>query len=315
MLCCLCGNVYFRLGIQYSNGRSLTKGEFFLKNIKILECVFKSHAEIYQNIIYPVSAGAALYSENDIALPVRDDTGENISKKNPSYCELTVQYWAWKNLKCDICGIFHQRRFLDFSGENQKYPYRITRYSNETTLQKAALSYETICELTDKYSIIANRRENLHESVEDFYNRNDRQQFDDIGLLRDIIKEKYPAYFPSAEKYFKGTLSYFCNVFIMDKANFDKYSEWLFDILSEYEKRKPENLFYPREMGKLGERLFGVYMYYIMDNTDISWTEFPRLHFSSVNGTTLKNLSFSKFFYHICPPGTKRRAFLRKLKK
>ena len=49
-----------------------------MKNIKILECVFKSHAEIYQNIIYPVSAGAALYSENDIALPVRDDTGENI---------------------------------------------------------------------------------------------------------------------------------------------------------------------------------------------------------------------------------------------
>ena len=100
----------------------------------------------------------------------------------------------------------------------------------------------------------------------------------------------------------------------MDKINFDKYSQWLFDILFEYERRKPKDLFYPREMGKLGERLFGVYMTYIMDNTDISWAEFPRLHFSSVNGTTLKNLSFSKFFYHICPPGTKRRAFLRKLK-
>ena len=51
-----------------------------MKNIKILECVFKSHAEIYQNIIYPVSAGAALYSENDVVLPMRDDAGESISE-------------------------------------------------------------------------------------------------------------------------------------------------------------------------------------------------------------------------------------------
>ncbi len=286
-----------------------------LKDIKILESVFKSSAEVYGNIIYPVSAGAELYSENDVVLPMRDDAGESISEKNQSYCELTVQYWAWKNLQCDICGIFHERRFLDFSGKNAKYPYRIVRQSDEETLRKAELSYEKISALTDSYSIIANRRENLYESVEGFYNRNDRQKFDDIGLLKDIIKEKYPAYFPSAEKYFKGTYSYFCNVFVMDKENFDRYSKWLFDILFEYEKRKPEELFYPREMGKLGERLFGVYMYYIMDNTGISWIEFPRLHFSSVNGTTLKNLSFNQFFYHICPPNTKRRAFMRKLKK
>jgi len=287
---------------------------FDLKDIKLLECVFKSHAESYGNIIYPVSAGAALYGNNDIILSMRDDTGETISEKNPGYCELTVQYWAWKNLKCDTCGIFHQRRFLDFSGKNQKYPYRIEKQPDNITLEKAGLSYETICQLTDKYSIIANRRENLFESVEDFYNRNDRRTFDDIGLLKEIIKEKYPAYIPSAEKYFNGTLSYFCNVFIMDKENFDRYSEWLFDILFAYENRKPKDLCYPREMGKLGERLFGVYMTYITDNTDISYAEFPRLHFSGVNGTTLKNLSFSKFFYHICPPGTKRRAFLRKLK-
>ena len=265
-------------------------------------------------MIYPVSAGAELYNKNDIVLSMRDDTGENISKKNPFYCELTVQYWAWKNLKCDVCGIFHQRRFLDFSMKNKKYPYSITEKSDEKTLRNAGLSYEKICELFDNYSIIANKRENLFESVEDFYNRNDRQNFDDMGLLKDIIKEKYPEYFPYAETYFKGTYSYFCNVFIMDKENFDKYSQWLFDILFEYEKRKPQNLFYPREMGKLGERLFGVYMYYVMGCTDIAYIEFPRLHFSSVNGTTLKNLSFSKFFYHICPPNSKRRAFMRKLK-
>ena len=256
-----------------------------------------------------------VYNKNDIALSMRDDEGDNISDKNSSYCELTVQYWAWKNLQCEVCGIFHQRRFLDFSGINKRYPYRIAKQPDEMTLQKAGLSYQAVCELTDKYSVIANRSENLYESVEAFYNRNDRQNFDDIGLLKDIIREKYSEYYPSAEKYFNGTYSYFCNVFIMDKKNFDNYSEWLFNILFEYEKRKPENLFYPREMGKLGERLFGVYMTYIKDNTDISYTELPRIHFSSINGTTMKNLSFNKYLYYICPPGTKRRAFLRKLKK
>jgi len=286
-----------------------------LKYIKILESVFKGNSKGYGNIIFPVSAGTALYNKNDIVLSMHDNDGDNISNKNPSYCELTVQYWAWKNLRCDVCGIFHQRRFLDLSGINKRYPYRIAKQPDEMTLQKAGLSYQAVCELTDKYSVIANRSENLYESVEAFYNRNDRQNFDDIGLLKDIIREKYSEYYPSAEKYFNGTYSYFCNVFIMDKKNFDNYSEWLFNILFEYEKRKPENLFYPREMGKLGERLFGVYMTYIKDNTDISYTELPRIHFSSINGTTMKNLSFNKYLYYICPPGTKRRAFLRKLKK
>ena len=286
-----------------------------LKDIKILESVFKSNAESYGNIIFPVSAGAVSYNKNDTVLQMRDDTGENISNKNPSYCELTVQYWAWKNLQCDICGLFHQRRFLDLSFENTKYPYRIFSQPDETTLRKVCLNYGKVLELTDKYSIIANKRENLYESIEDFYNRNDRKQFDDIGLLKDIIKEKYPEYHDSMEKYFKGTYSYFCNVFIMEKKQFDNYSKWLFDILFEYEKRKPRNLFYPREAGKLGERLFGVYMTYIIDNTDISYTELPRVHFSGINGTTIKNLSFNKYLYYICPPGTRRRAFLRKLKK
>ena len=31
----------------------------------------------------------------------KDNVGDNISIKNPRYCELTGIYWAWKNLDSD----------------------------------------------------------------------------------------------------------------------------------------------------------------------------------------------------------------------
>ena len=37
-----------------------------------------------------------------------DNTGDNISAKNPHFCELTAIYWAWKNLDADYIEILSQ---------------------------------------------------------------------------------------------------------------------------------------------------------------------------------------------------------------
>ena len=55
----------------------------------------------------PVHVGAE--GKDDIGYQ-KDNTRDNISVKNPFFCELTGLYWAWKNLDADYIGLAHYRR-------------------------------------------------------------------------------------------------------------------------------------------------------------------------------------------------------------
>ena len=85
-----------------------------MKNNKIIILV-ASHKpdKVYQDNVYiPIHVGRAISKyQEEMAWMIGDDTGDNISKKNPNYCELTAQYWAWKHLKDIECiGLCHYRR-------------------------------------------------------------------------------------------------------------------------------------------------------------------------------------------------------------
>ena len=295
-----------------------------MKDIKLFVSVFKDRAETSDSLLLPVSAGAACYGSEDPLLSQRDDEGENISPKNPQCCELTVQYQAWKNRSFDVGGLMHQRRYFDFSRvcpllRGQKppkaRPYRIFGSPDPEILRRLGYERERVEEITGRFAVLAPLRENLYQTVSAYYDRNDRRGFDDLALLMTILGEKYPEYLPAAEEYLHQSYAYFCNMFVMQREQFHAYSAWLFDILSEYDKRKPPELFYPREQGKLAERLFGVYMTYLVNRTQLPVAELPRAHFAQINGATARNLSFSKSLYVLCPPGSRRRGLLRRIKK
>jgi len=57
-----------------------------------------------------IQAGADLTAER--LAPFLDNSGENISKKNRQYSEMTATYWVWKNTNHEWKGIEHYRRHL-----------------------------------------------------------------------------------------------------------------------------------------------------------------------------------------------------------
>ncbi len=291
-----------------------------MKDIKLFVSVYRAETKACPPL-YPVSAGAALYQVSDPLLPLRDDTGDNISNSNPQFCELTVQYWGYRNQSFDIGGLLHQRRYFDVSDEHPfafdqphppKRPYRIADSPENTPFSDPQYLTERISALFERYRFVAPLSENLYQSVQAYYNKHDRQGFDDLSLTLNIIKTLYPDYLDSAKAYFNGHNAYFCNMFMADYPLFCEYSHWLFSVLSEYTKQKPAHLQYPREQGKIAERLFGVYFTHLKQHTDIPWAELPRIHFASVGGATPENTSFQKLWYRLCPPGSLRRGIVRK---
>ena len=89
------------------------------KKIEIFTCYHKIYDIAKSDVIVPIHVGKALSCVN---LNMQgDDTGDNISVKNRYFCELTALYWAWKNSNADIIGLFHYRRFLNFTTQTTNY--------------------------------------------------------------------------------------------------------------------------------------------------------------------------------------------------
>lgn len=244
--------------------------------------IFVSHridldSEVIDNPLYvPVRCGA-VYDEREDVEMLGDDTGENISEKRMSFCELTVQYWAWKNIKADYYGLCHYRRYLSFSDEKQETENQehdngcITEkfISDHDAIERHGLIETKMVEQIPKYDLIVMEPIKLDSGTnyDAMKNSPDYHNLDDVDFFIDVIERKYPKMIKAVEYYMrKCNESWLYNCWIMSSELFQKYSAWLFDILNEVEKHI-DSKYYSQQMyrtpGTIGERLFGIFVTYV----------------------------------------------------
>ena len=79
--------------------------------VKVLVAAHKNYEMPTDSMYLPVFVGKDLHPDVNHTFQ-GDNTGDNISQKNPTYNELTAIYWGWKNLDVDAMGLVHYRRYL-----------------------------------------------------------------------------------------------------------------------------------------------------------------------------------------------------------
>lgn len=255
--------------------------------IKILVCCHKPDKWLSDDVYMPIHCGKAISSIN---LGIQgDDTGDNISKKNVNYCELTAMYWAWKNLKdVDYIGLCHYRRYFDFK-------YKGIRNSICATTLKyiEKPSVNTII----NYDVILARPYTMPFNMYTWYSV--CHHSDDIKLVKKIIHKKYPELISNFEHVMRGNKFPAYNMFIMKKDIFDDYCRWLFDILNDIEgelKIQDYNSYQKRAIAFIAERLLPVYF----NSLNYKKTYIPICQFMGKNTNIIKwiakqvvcNLSF-----------------------
>lgn len=229
-----------------------------MSNIKIFICAHKEVPLPQHPYFLPIQAGAALHDAIKGYQP--DNEGDNISSKNPHFCELTCHYWAWKNMKnVDIIGLNHYRRYFDFT---RKWPQFSTdkHFIHTDDFLNQEYHFPYLEEILSKYDIILPIAR--HWRVSNTQQYGEYHIAKDWEILRQIIKERHPEYMQAFEKTMDhSNKSAGYNMFITHWKYFEAYSEWLFDILFEVERRVPpiDDPIQSRIYGYMSERLINVF--------------------------------------------------------
>lgn len=272
------------------------------KKIKIFMCTHKEFSCL-PPLAVAVRGGAAIGPAVSGAI---SDVGVNgdISAKNSEYCELTVQYYAWRNEDCDVYGFCHYRRFFAF-GEKSRKPYLVCGDMTEKW-RKALGTEEDVRVLTDSFDIILPHAEDLGVSARRYYEDAPYAYKEDLDLFISLLNERAPHLSRFAEEYLAGREQYFCNMFLMRKELFFEYSDVLFDILSAFDEKKTLHGDFQsdRTDGYLAERFLGIFVLYALSKGARIYTV-PRL---DAYAPTSKRI-----IYKLFPPESRLRFAVKKL--
>jgi len=263
------------------------------QTVKIFVSAHKLVSTFSSDIFQPVHVGSA---KNPTRFPYywSDADGENISDRNPRYCELTTQYWAWKNVDADYYGFCHYRRYFDFSEtvhEENAFGEIMDDYIDTKAEKEYGLDDENIARVVKQYDVITTPFGNLDEIINKYgspralWEASPLLHDDDLKRCYQILCAMYPDYKEDAQDFFNGNKACFCNMFIMKKEIFFDYCEWMFPILEEFDKEADYGTYSKealRTPGHLSERLLNIYlMHHKRIGSNWKFKELQCVHFTN----------------------------------
>lgn len=247
--------------------------------VKIIVATHKKYDMPQDQMYMPLHVGAEGKVDNhgtslDFGYQ-KDNTGDNISTLNSSFCELTGLYWAWKNLACDYIGLVHYRRHFSLKKEKGK-------------MFESILTYNQLAPYLGNIKIFLPKKRNYY--IETLYSHYAHTHYaEQLDITRKIISEKFPEYLKSYDDVIKHRSGYMFNMMIMQKKHLDNYCSWLFDILFELKKRinMPDlSYFQGRFYGRVSEIIFNVWLDYQIKNGHIEKSEIKEIaciHMEKIN--------------------------------
>lgn len=236
--------------------------------IRILISYHKDSEIVTSEMMAPIQVGAK-NSKVDLKI-LRDDKGENISDKNARYCELTAQYWAWKNIDADYYGFMHYRRHFVFDDASHcldKRAFLWYERIDENYKKEIGLNDGEIRRCLKDADIILP----IIEDTSDWGAVSNEVQFSCLDNLHAVdfdtvcrtVTELYPDYSEAVQEFRTNHYAYWYNMFVMKKEIFTEYSEWLFRILEASEKKidfTNYSLQETRTLAFMAERLLSIYL-------------------------------------------------------
>lgn len=215
------------------------------KDVQIYIAAHKKFDEPKNDIYVPLHVGSK--GKDDLGYTL-DSTGDNISVKNPNYCELTGLYWIWKNSKAKIVGLVHYRRYF---------------YKSVFTNKNKLLDENQINKLLSKYDVIVAPKGYTWGTtvIDSYYDKHIKSDIDECGK---IIKKYYSDYYESYNRIMNGNNYSPFNMIITKKEIFNEYCEWLFGVFDKLEKKIDVNdgrdNYNKRVYGFISERLLNVWL-------------------------------------------------------
>lgn len=272
------------------------------KDIKIFVTYKDKHKLIKSDIITPIQTGRAIADEKFEGM-IGDDTGDNISKDNPKYNELSAQYWVWKHYEeignPEYVGFMHYRRHFLFDesvdlSEKKTWLPGMSLYHFECINKdylKLLSDEKILSQLSDNPDVIVLKPYNINLfSNNDLYMR-EHYISTILGAKRinwdvfyDVISDLYPQYKNILDKFTYGNKIVCCNMFVMRRDIFKRCADFYFSILSEVDKRIDSSLYDSQELrflGFLGEYILTLFVMILEEENQ------TRIKY--LNGTFIEN--------------------------